>query len=169
MAHLELMATLINSFSAHNVNITIPFPVGTKPASTHGTQQQAAMARGSMVERIDLECTVIEIHDNFVIGRTAAGETFTRAKYERVFTAIQPHINGRFYLVLDEVYPYAIELDALFALRDNPTIIGLCVVAYRNITRVVLKSAKDIIKKPVFFFGTLEAAMQFAAQHQDED
>jgi len=120
-------------------------------------------------KNIDLGFTQLEIHDNFVISRTAADETLTLAKHEQVITTVQPYVDGRFYLILDEVFSYAIDLDVLFALRDNQAIAAICIVAYRDSTRLVLNSARDIIKKPVYFFESLEEATLFVTHNQIED
>jgi len=128
--------------------------------------QQTTLVRDSVIERIDLGFTELEIHENFVISRASEGETLTKAKFDRVLETVRPHFNGRVYLVFDEINAYAFDLDVLFALRDDQIISAICIVAYRSSTRLVLKSAKEIIKKPVFFFDNLEAATLFANQGQ---
>lgn len=122
-----------------------------------------------MAKHIDLGFTQLEVHDNFVISRTEEGETLTLAKHEQMMTAIHPYLDGRFYLILDEVFSYAIDLDVLFSLRDNQTVSAICIVAYRDSTRLVLESTRDIINKPVFFFESLETATLFVTHDQTEE
>jgi hypothetical protein len=132
-------------------------------------RQQAISTRRNMMNQIYLGYTELEIHSNYVIGRTAEGETMTLAKHEKALAEVRSHINGRFTLVLDEVNSYSIDLDVMFALRDDHDIKAICIVAYRDSTRLVLKTAKDIVKKPVFFFESLEAATLFVTHGQGED
>lgn len=122
-----------------------------------------------MMEQIDLGFTELEIHNGYVVARTSEGETMTLAKHEQALANVRSRIDSRFTLVLDEVNSYSIDLDVLFALRDNHVINAICIVAYRNSTRLVLKSAKEIVKKPVFFFESLEAASMFVTRGQIKD
>lgn len=149
------------SINPQNVNITVLPPVGTEPAGIFSIQLCARAVGSRVVKSIDLGFTRIEIHSDLVVSRTSAGETLTRDKCEQIMSAARPHIDKDYYLVLDEVHPYAIDLDALFTLRDEKSIVAICVVAYRNCTRVVLNSASDILNKPVFFFDTLAQATDF--------
>ncbi len=121
------------------------------------------------MEMIDLGFTEFAIHSNFVIGRTAEGESMTLAKHEQALAEVRSHIDGRFTLVLDEVNSYSIDLDVLFALRDDHEITAIYIVAYRDSTRLLFKSVKDIVKKPVFFFESLEAATLFVTHGQIEE
>lgn len=152
-----------------NVNITIVAPAGTEPAGIPVMKQQAISIRCSRMEQINLGFTELEIHDNYVIGRTAEGETMTLAKHEQAMAAVRSRIDGRFTLVLDDVNSYSIDLDVMFAVRDDHAISAICVIAYRDSTRLVLKSAREIVKKPVFFFESLEAATLFVTHGQIED
>jgi len=122
-----------------------------------------------MVEQVNLGFTQLEIYSDYVIARTAEGETMTLAKHEQALAEVRSRIDDRFTVILDEVNSYSIDLDVMFALRDDHVISAICIVAYRNSTRLVLKSAKDIVKKPVFFFESLEAATLFVTHGQTED
>lgn len=116
------------------------------------------------VVHLDLGYTELEIYPNYVVIRTAEGVITSLQKHEEVVAAIESHLAGDYVFILDEVNSYSVELEPIFAIRDNPRIIAVAIVVYRPQTELIYQHGAELIKKPSMFFHDLEQAKQWALQ-----
>lgn len=114
------------------------------------------------IKSVDLGFTELVIHRRHIIARTAQGINANLEKHQQVVDTVESVLDGDYVWILDEVNSYSVELGPTLALRDNPRIIGVAVVAYRPLTEAVYQQGANLIKKPSAFFSDLEQAVVWA-------
>lgn len=114
---------------------------------------------------IDLGFAELEVYDDFMIGRTREGINIDLDKHNQVIDKLASEFEGSYGWILDEVNSYSVDLNVLFAVKNDPRIACCAAVSYRNATRIVLNQAARLINKPCRFCESISEAQTWV-RHQ---
>ena len=107
------------------------------------------------MKTIELPFTILEIHDNYVIGRTKEGVNLSIENHLQVLEAINQYLTSPYGFIVDEVNSYSVDLDVMLHISKDKNIFCIGVVYYRAATKLALELGQYLIKKPVHFSSNL--------------
>ena len=103
------------------------------------------------MKTIELPFTTLEIHDEYVIGRTKEGVHMSMDKHMQVLDSVNQHLTSPYAFILDEINSYSIDFNVFSHVHKDKNIFCIGVVCYRRATKIALEFGKYLIKKPVYF------------------
>ena len=100
---------------------------------------------------IELEFTTLELHDNYVVGRTKRGVHLRMIEHQRVLDVLNQHLTAPYGLIIDELNSYSVDFDVMRHISNDENIKCIAVIYYRLVTKIALEGSKLLVKKPLYF------------------
>ena len=113
------------------------------------------------LKSIDLGFALVEFGKGYAICRMREGADLAADHMDNLFKAIEQQIDGTYSIILDDLYPYSMRFEALIALKKNPRLNRIGVVAYRLVTHGVAKMSMHIVGKHYRVFDNLHEAVDW--------
>ena len=107
------------------------------------------------METIELPFTTLELHDNYVVGRTKEGVNLSIDNHLQVLEVTNQYLTSPYAFIVDEVNSYSIDLDVMLHIRKDKNIFCIGVVYYRAATKLALELGQYLIEKPVHFSSNI--------------
>ena len=104
---------------------------------------------------IELPFTILELHGNYVVGRTKEGINLSIENHLEVLEILNKHLTSPYGFIVDEVNSYSIDLDVMLHIRKDKNIGCIGVVYYRIATKLALELGQDLTEKPVHFSSSI--------------
>lgn len=104
---------------------------------------------------IELPFTTVEVHDNYVIGRTNEGVHLCMEKHLQVLDTVNKHLTSPYGLILDETNSYSIDLHVMLHVSNDENISCIGIAYYREETKKVLEFSQGLVNKPVYSSSNL--------------
>ena len=116
------------------------------------------------MKTIELPFTILEIHNNYVVGRTKEGINLSIENHLQVLETLNKHLTSPYGFIVDEVNSYSIDLDVMLHIRKDKNIRCIGVVYYRTATKWALELGQHLIEKPVHFSSSINDVTEWVRE-----